>query len=188
MVRRTSAQKLYEDVVIRTVRRAVGDPENPLYEKFTAIENLDECTFTELRMKLELAGIMSIPAKADFKNWGIAYLSQLLGFIETENDYGLTLNFFKFLRKNFKKIAKDKKDFCEYGNLCYDVFCNNIFQDRTLATKLASFMIFMFKDAEWFEKFLQVAYSFAFLDNEAITEYYRIRGWHQITPTRGTNE
>lgn len=175
MVRRTSAQKLYEDVVTRTVRRAVGDPENPLYEKFTTIENLDECSFTELRMKLELAGIMSIPAKADFKSWGVVYLCQLLGFVETENDCGLTLRFFKFMRKNFKKIVKDKKDFCEYGNLCYDVFCNNMLKNRTLASELASFMIFMFKDSEWFEKFLQVSYTFALLNNEATDEYYRIR-------------
>ena len=175
MVRRTSAQKLYEDVVTRTVRRAVEDPENPLYEKFTTIENLDECSFTELRMKLELAGIMSIPAKADFKSWGVAYLCQLLGFVETENDYGLTLRFFKFMRKNFKKIVKDKKDFREYGDLCYDVFCNNMLKERTLATELASFMIFMFKDAEWFVKFLQVSYTLALLNEEATDEYYRIR-------------
>ena len=167
-------QKFYETCLLRTFQTAWGDPDNPFFKTIEKLNSIEGLSVKEILMRLQLLGVNDIPAKENFKGWGVGYLCQLLGFVNSENDCEFTDQFFSFLKTNSSLYKKpdDKKNF---GDVCYYAFMENCTNNRSFAQKLASFMIFTFKGEKWFDDFLKVAYNLCLLDLDGMDEYQRIK-------------
>lgn len=153
---------------------ALDDDEILVHGEIESLGDVENMTFGQLIMKRALLGLDPIPEKENFKGWGVGYLCQLLGFVLRENDSEFTRQFFSFLKSN-RSLFKKNSDKTEFGNICYYSFIENMTNNRDYCKQLASFMIFEFKDEEWFDQFLQLSSTFVLLDMDALEEYYRIR-------------
>ena len=167
-------QKFYETCLLRTFQAAWDCSDNPLSKTIEKLDSIEGLSAKEILMKLQLLGVSNIPAKENFKKWGVRYLCQLLGFVNSENDCEFTGQFFSFLMSN-KSLYKKPEDRKHFGDVCYYAFMENCTHNRSFAQSLASFMIFVFKEEEWFEDFLKVAYNLALLDLDGMDEYQRIK-------------
>lgn len=167
-------QKFYETCLLRTFQTAWNDPDNPLFGQISKLDSIEGLTFKEILMKLQLLGVDNIPTKENFKEWGVGYLCQLLGFVNSEDDCEFTKQFFSFLRTN-KGLYKKPEDRKHFGDVCYYAFMENCCKNRDFSHGLGTFMIFTFKGEKWFDDFLKVAYNLALLDMDGMDEYQRIK-------------
>ena len=97
-------QKFYELTVIKTLKTARFDDRNPYYSIAKYLDKIEDLSFNQIMMKLELKGVVSIPRKENFKKWGISYLCQLFGFVVNSNDVIFQRLFFKFLNPFIHKF------------------------------------------------------------------------------------
>lgn len=152
-------QKFYELVVIKTLEKAFFDDENPYHTIVKDFDTIDGLSFNQIMMKLEIKGITSIPKKENFKQWGISYLCQLLGFVVHSEDVIFQRIFFKFLETH-KSIYGNKSNKENFGNLCYGVYVDSLTENRGLAIELGSFLLTEFQDSSWFKDFFKLVDTF----------------------------
>ena len=171
-----SRQKFYELCVVKTFQGAKFVEENPFHDelKKLGISHPENLTFDELIMRRELIGLPPIPKKENFKEWGVGYLAQLLGFVEHSNDVEFMHKFFRFLREN-KSLLENSDDMNKFGDLCLNVYTNKILDDRTFTTMLGSYMVMTFEKCVWYDEFIRTAFALATMDQEATTKYWEVK-------------
>ena len=166
-------QKFYEYLVVKTFELKTYEDDETLAEKLGRLGYHEGMTFNEIVMKWSLLGGNSIPKKENFKEWGIPYVCQLLGFVERVDNPELTREYFSFLRKNRKLYKND--EWAKFGDLCWDVMFNNIMRNRSFAEEISSFILFEFKDADWFQDYFKTAYALSIFNIDAVDEAFRVR-------------
>jgi len=173
IIRNMTRQKFYEYVIMKTFEFGFYEVDETLSEKFEKLGYHEGMSFKELVMKWSLLGENSIPSKENFKKWGIAYVCQLLGFVERSDDLELMREYFSFLRKN-KKLYK-KEEWKKFGDLCWEVLIKNVTTKRTFAEEISSFILFEFKDSEWFKEYFKMAFALSLFNFDATDEAFRVK-------------
>jgi hypothetical protein len=167
-------QKFYELVVIKTLVNARFDDRNPYYSIANYLDNIEDLSFNQIMMKLELKGVVSIPKKENFKKWGISYLCQLFGFVVHSEDAIFQNLFFKFL-KTHKSIYGNKLNKENFGNLCFDVYVDSLTKDRDFSIELGSFLLTEFQDSSWFKDFFKLVDTFGTVNFNSYDTYLELK-------------
>lgn len=180
-------QKFYEICIKRTLVNAAYEEDHPLHDEVSCIEDIENSSLDEIMMRIKLAGGgYNIPRKENFKSWGVRYLAQLLGFVVSENDDEFTRQFFTFLKRN-TTLYKKKEDRKQLGNVCFQAFVDVVVGYKELAMMLSEFMIFNFRDEDWFGDFLKCVHALGYLTLKAQEEYERIVYGETITESISKN-
>lgn len=175
-------QKFYELCVRKTLENVIEEDKN-LSDTVEKLGNIYDMSINEIFIRCELLGLNDIPRKENFKKWGIGYLCQILGFVARLNDYKFTKEYFNFL-KTHRSLFKNKgKDWDDFGELCYSVLVDNLTISRDFCCTLASFMVFEFKNSNWFDKFLKLSTTFCLFDSDAMDEHDRIKYGKTLSET-----
>ena len=167
-------QKFYELVVIKTLENAFFDNENPYHTIVKDFDTMDGLSFNQIMMKLEIKGITSVPRQENFKQWGISYLYQLLGFVAHSEDVIFQRLFFKFL-KTHKSIYGNKSNKESFGNLCYDVYVDSIGENMSLSDELGSFLLTEFQDSSWFKDFFRLVDALGTFNSNSYDTYLELK-------------
>ena len=167
-------QKFYELTVIKTLKTARFDDRNPYYSIAKYLDKIEDLSFNQIMMKLELKGVVSIPKKENFKKWGISYLCQLFGFVVNSNDVIFQRLFFKFL-KTHKSIYGNKSDRESFGNLCFDIYVDSITNNRDFSIELASFLLAEFQDSSWFKDFFKLVDALGTVNSNSYDTYLELK-------------
>ena len=166
-------QKFYELCVEKTLEYA--DPGGLYSELLTTLNYSEGMKFPEIKLKLSVCGIDTIPLKQDFEKWGIDFLIQLLGFASKIDDYDFTRKLFSFLEKHRKLWDVPGKK-SEFGNAAYSVYVENLASSsRDFASELAGFILKNFGEEKWYNKFMSLCWGFGIFNYESTDLFFETR-------------
>lgn len=174
---RMTRQKFYELCVRKTLELAEVEEESP-FHGFASVLGADlrEASFDELCMRAQLSGL-DLPNRQNFRKWGVRYLCQLLAFAHLIDDYGFTMELFRFLSSNRSLYSGKRDDLVTLGDACYDLLLDSIPGKFEFATELSSFIFEEFRDSgvDWIDDWESVAYAFGLLRSGLTKEWFEWR-------------
>ena len=180
MKKKVTKQKLYEALILYSYMYAespeIVDEAKHLEEAGYDVFNM---TFDELRMARAVLGLdLNIPDKQPFDKLGFDYFAQITGFVFNISREELLDMYFSVLND-----YPDMVDFTntEQAGFMYDVFLDQITNDRYVCKRLGSYLFRHAEKCDWYPRFLSIAYGLGMFDNDIyLSEMLEMKKKHPL--------